>query len=152
MCVKVFPFGLLKVTSFSIVEIELGIKYWLVTTTDYSLTLFAPRKARLSVLMRVVRERNVGQRLHHWCLKRYFKDSENWANPSLVHHNKKKLTLNEQTSHIQHHSLFWVMFYQSNALVARKLGGLWNMMAQSLLCNSSLKTLLCHKLAMKRSF
>lgn len=134
MFVKVSPFGLIKVTSFSIVEIELGIKYWLVTTIDYSLTLFAPRKARWSVLMRVVRERNVGQRLHHWCLKRYFKDSENWANPSLVHLNKKKLTLNEETSHTQHHSLFWVTFYQSNALVARKLGELWNMIAQGHFC------------------
>lgn len=53
MFLKEFPFGLLlKVTSFFIAEIELGVKYFL----GFSLTVFASSKTRFRVLKGVVRE------------------------------------------------------------------------------------------------
>lgn len=66
MSLKEFSFGLLlNAALFSVVKIKLGIRYFLVTTTDYPLTVFAPGKIRFRALMGIVRERKMGQRLHY---------------------------------------------------------------------------------------
>lgn len=154
MFLKEFPFGLLlKVTPFSIIEIKLGIRYWLVTTIGYSFTLFAHSQIRFRVLTGVSGEWEMGQRLHRRCLKRDFKDSGNWENPSVVSHNKKKLALNKKTSHIQHHRVFlsksithMLWYLESHVMWAMKYDS-----SISSLCNSSLKAFSCHKLTVKRS-
>ena len=94
----------------------------------------------------------MGQRLHRRCLKRDFKDSENWENPSVVSHNKKKLALNK-TSHIQYHRVFlsesithMLWYLESHVMWAMKYDS-----SISSLCNSSLKAFSCHKLTVKRS-
>ena len=88
--------------------------------------------------MGVGREQRLGQRLHQWCLKRYFKDSDNWANPWNVNHNKMKSLKQEDGTCSTPPSLSeWP--YHSYALVPGVMWAVKSESSASLLCNSSLK-------------